>query len=243
VTPRRLAVAMLLLPVTAGCATKRDLQQLQLSVEAQRTHQDSVFRVLMARTEAMLDSLSRQNTRVRGDVSTRLLAIERQLVQIQELSGQNQAQLNQLRRQIEERAAEARGGQPSAPAAGDPGDLYDAATQALRRGSVAAARDGFEQFVQSFPQHRLAADAQFGIGQSYDQERNVDDALAAYERVVELHPTSGRAPAALLRIGRLEAARGNRTEARNRFNQVLQSYPRSPEVTDARAELQRLGSR
>lgn len=240
---RFLLAAALLLPA-AACATKRDLQQLQLSADAQRAHQDSVFRVLLGRTEAMLDSLSRQNTRTRGDLSTRLLAIERQLVQIQELSGQNQAQLGQLRRQVEERAAAARTNeQASAPTAGDPDQLYEAATAALRRGSVASARDGFEQFVENFPQHRLAADAQFAIGQSYDQERNVGGAVEAYGRVVELYPTSARAPAALLRMGRLEAGRGNRAEARNRFNQVVQRYPRSPEVAEARTELQRLGTR
>jgi tol-pal system protein YbgF len=241
---RALLAAALLLPA-AACATKRDLQDLQLSMEAQRAHQDSVFRVLLGRTEAMLDTLSRQNVRTRGDLSTRLLAIERQLVQIQELSGQNQAQLNQLRRQIEERAAEASRAQEQASGApaGDPNELYEAATAALRRGSVAAARDGFEQFVESFPQHRLAADAQFSIGQSYDQERNVGAAVEAYGRVVELYPTSARAPAALLRMGRLEAGRGNRTEARNRLNQIVQRYPRSPEATEARTELQRLGTR
>lgn len=241
---RALLAAALLLPA-AACATKRDLQQLQLSMDAQRAHQDSVFGVLLGRTEAMLDSLSRQNTRVRGDLSTRLLSIERQLVQIQELSGQNQAQLNQLRRQIEARAAEtAAAEQPGGAApAGDPNVLYEAATAALRRGSVASARDGFEQFVENFPQHRLAADAQFAIGQSYDQEENAGAAIEAYGRVVELYPTSGRAPAALLRMGRLEAERGNRNEARNRFNQIVQRYPRSPEVADARTELQRLGTR
>lgn len=242
----RWALAAALLLASAACATKRDVQMLQLSMDAQRAHQDSVFRVLISRTEAMLDSISRQNVRVRGDLSTRLLAIERQLVQIQELSGQNQAQLNQLRRQVEERAAEARAAEQAGPAAGgagDPAELYDAATQALRRGSVGTARAGFEQFVEAFPEHRLAADAQFAIGQSYDQERDVDGAIAAYGRVVELFPTSGRAPAALLRMGRLEAGRGNRTEARNRFNQVVQRYPRSPEVADARAELTRLGTR
>lgn len=244
----RLVLAAAMVGLLAGCATKRDVQDLQLAMDAQRMHQDSMFRVLIGRTEAMLDSISRQNVQVRGDLSTRLLAIERQLVQIQELSGQNQAQLGQLRRQIEERTAEVRAQEQAGAAAaeggaGDPGELYDAATQALRRGSVASARAGFEQFVEEFPEHRLAADAQFAIGQSYDQEEDVDGAVAAYGRVVELFPTSGRAPAALLRMGRLEAGRGNRTEARNRFGQVVQRYPRSPEVADARSELQRLGTR
>ena len=246
----------LLLPLLAGAcvATKQDIQELQLDLAQQRAHQDSLFRALVGRTEAMLDSLSDQNVRMRGDVANRLLAIERQLVQIQELSGQNQAQLAGLRQQIEARAEEARRQQEAAAQAredsadgtgeeGDPGELYDAALQALRRGSVGTARAGFEEFLRTAPQHRLAPEAQYNIGQSYEQGRDPAGAIAAYGRVVELYPTSGRAPAALLRIGRLELARGNRTEARTRFNAIVQRYPRAPEATEARTELQRLGTR
>ena len=248
----------LFLPLLAGAcvATKQDIQELRLDMAQQRAHQDSIFRALVGRTEAMLDSLSDQNVRLRGDVANRLLAIERQLVQIQELSGQNQAQLAGLRQQIDQRAEEARRQQEAAAQAaqddaeedgsgeeGDPGELYDAALQALRRGSVGTARAGFEEFLRTAPQHRLAPEAQYNIGQSYEQGRDPAGAITAYGRVVELYPTSGRAPAALLRIGRLELARGNRTEARTRFNAIVQRYPRAPEATEARTELQRLGTR
>ena len=250
----RTLLAAALLPLTAACvATKQDIEELRLDMAQQRAHQDSLFRTLVGRTEAMLDSLSDQNVRLRGDFSNRLLAIERQLVQIQELSGANQAQLSDLRRQIEARAEEERRRQQEAAAqaqddaapaeAGDPDELYEAAQAALRRGSVGTARAGFEEFLRANPQHRLAADAQYNIGQSYEQGRDPAGAITAYGRVVELYPTSGRAPAALLRMGRLELGRGNRTEARARFNQIVQRYPRAPEVADARSELQRLGTR
>lgn len=253
---RRALLTAALLPLTACVATKQDVEELRLDMAAQRAHQDSIFRVLVSRTEAMLDSLSDQNVRLRGDFANRLLAIDRQLVQIQELSGQNQAQLAGLRQQIETSAAEARRAQEAAAAAardnaggadeeggGDPQELYDAALGALRRGSVSTARTGFEEFLRSHPQHRLAADAQFNIGQSYEQGREPASAITAYGRVVELYPTSGRAPAALLRMGRLELGRGNRAQARTHFNAIVQRYARSPEAADARTELQRMGSR
>lgn len=252
----RTLLAAALLPLAAACvATKQDIEELRLDMAQQRVHQDSLVRMLVRRTEAMLDSLSDQNVRLRGDVGNRLLAIERQLVQIQELSGANQAQLGELRRQIDERAAEERRRQQEAAAqaqdaaaggaqdAGDPAELYEAAQAALRRGSVGTARAGFEEFLRTHPQHRLAADAQYNIGQSYEQGRDPANAVTAYARVVELYPTSGRAPAALLRMGRLELGRGNRTAARTHFNAIVQRFPRSPEVTDARSELQRLGTR
>lgn len=251
---RRLAALAAVLLLGTGCvATKQDVEELRLDLAAQRRQQDSIFRVLVARTEAMLDSLSDQNVRLRGDFANRLVAIERQLVQIQELSGQNQAQLAGLRQQIEQSAAEARRAQEAAQAAsrddgggeaaGDPQELYDASLAALRRGSVGTARAGFEEFLASHPQHRLAAEAQYNIGQSYEQGREPANAIEAYGRVVELYPTSARAPAALLRMGRLELARGNRTEARSRFNAIVQRYARSPEAGEARTELQRMGTR
>jgi tol-pal system protein YbgF len=252
----RTLFACLLLPLAAGCvATKQDIEELRLDMAQQRAGQDSLVRVLVRRTEVMLDSLSDQNVRTRGDLSNRLLAIERQLVQIQELSGANQAQLSDLRRQIDQRAAEERRRQQEAADAaadategggadaGDPDELYEAAQAALRRGSVGTARAGFEEFIRANPQHRLAADAQYNIGQSYEQGRDPAGAITAYGRVVELYPTSGRAAAALLRMGRLELARGNRTAARGHLNAIVQRFPRAPEATEARTELQRLGTR
>ncbi|HEX8317151.1 tol-pal system protein YbgF [Longimicrobium sp.] len=249
---RRAALAALAFPLLAGCiATKQDIRDLQLGMASQQARQDSMVTVLIARTEAMLDSLSDQNVRLRGDLANRLVAIDRQLVQIQELSGQNQAQLGALRRQVDTAAEEARRAQAAAQRAdaapqeeaADPQELFDAALAALRRGSVATARGGFEEFLRAAPEHRLAPDAQYNIGQSYEQARDVPAAITAYERVLSEHATSARAPAALLRIGRLELGRGNRTQARTRLNQVVQRFPRSPEAAEARTELQRLGTR
>ena len=62
----RTLLAAGLLPLAAACvATKQDIEELRLDMAAQRAQQDSLFRVLVARTEAMLDSLSDQNVRLR----------------------------------------------------------------------------------------------------------------------------------------------------------------------------------
>ncbi|HEX8696527.1 MAG TPA: tetratricopeptide repeat protein [Longimicrobium sp.] len=255
--PTRLAAGLLAVPLLAGClATKRDIEDLRLEMQTNRQSQEQMIQQLIRRTEAMLDSIAGQNVRLRGDVANRLVQIERQLVQIQELSGQSQAQLTELRRQIAQRAEEARraaeaadsareagaetggtgGAGAAAPTSGD--EAYNAALAAFRRGSMGTARLGFQEFLRVAPRDRRAADAQFYIGETYAREP--DNAIPAYERVVEQYPTSARAPTALLRIGRLELERGNRTEARARFNQVVRAYPRSPEAEEARTELARL---
>ncbi len=257
----RAALALLALPLLGGClATRRDVQDLQSQMETMRASQEQLLRELERRQAALLDSLSSQQLRTRGDLATRLLAIERQMVQIQELTGQGQQQLSQLRRQLDQaqqqellRRAEAAtadtSGSDAAPAPERPApasnasaeETFNTATAALRRGSLATARSLFEDFLRAHPQHRLAPDAQFSIGETW-AGRDPARALAAYARVVELYPNSTRAPTALLRAGLIETARGNRTEARARFNQVVRAYPRSPDATQARAELRRLGT-
>ncbi|HSU13360.1 tetratricopeptide repeat protein [Longimicrobium sp.] len=306
----RHALAAALLPVLAGClATKRDLQDLQMRMDNDRAEQNRQIQTLITRTQAMLDSLSTQNSRMRADVANRLLQIDRQLVQIQSLSGQSQQQIRDLQRQLEQRAAEARQAQadadsaeaaatpapstdrvastdrpstdrPATPSTDRPAsgtstrpatdrpsstttttppprsttttrsrddapptadEAYQAAMGAYQRGSMTTARGAFQEFLRIAPSDRRAGEAQFYIGETYT--RDPDAAIAAYQRVVERYPTSARAPAALLRIARLEIARGDRTQARTHLNQILRSYPRSDEAEEARTQLDRLGTR
>ena len=251
--------ALLLVPLLGGClATQRDIRDLRTQMETDRSSQEQLLRDVLRRNQALLDSLTDQNVRLRGDVSTRLVAIERQLVQIQELTGQGQQQLTQLRQQLARREEEARRASEAAAASaaaqrdsaadapaggaepqGEAGaqEMYDAALGAFRRGSMNAARAGFEEFLRAAPGHPRAADAQFHVGETYAQGRNLERAVEAYGRVVDTYPTSPRAPAALLRMGRIDAGRGNRTQARARFNRIIADYPRSPEAADARREL------
>lgn len=308
----RTALAAVLLPLLAGClATKQDLQDLRTQMDNDRVEQNRQIQMLIARTQSMLDSLSIQNSRMRADVANRLQQLDRQLVQIQSLSGQSQQQIRDLQRQIEQRTEEARQAEvqpttvdttavtpatdrsagsdraadrttterpstdraagdrtttrpttstdrtaatrpstPATPPRTQPrrddapptaDDAYEAAMGAYQRGSMTTARGAFQEFLQVAPRDPRAAEAQFYIGETYT--RDPDAAIAAYQRVVDRYPTSARAPAALLRMAKLEIARGDRTQARAHLNQILRSYSRSDEADEARTQLDRLGTR
>lgn len=242
-------MALALLPLLGGCATKRDVRDLRTEIDALRAAQDSALREIQRQNRMMLDSLSGQGVRTRGDLANRLLAIERQLVQVQELTGQGQQRITELREELNARArtleaqSSARADTTGAAPPGNPEELFNAALASLRRGSLVTARAGFEEFLRLHPQHRLAGEAQFYVGESHSEAKDVPQALQAYARVLESHPTSPKAPTALYRAGTLEAARGNRAEARTLFGRVVQSYPDSPEAGLARTELRRLGRR
>ncbi|HET6228934.1 MAG TPA: tol-pal system protein YbgF [Longimicrobiaceae bacterium] len=256
----RAILSLVVLPTLGGClATQSDVRLVRgelVSMQQRQASTDSLIRSLQRQMSVTLDSLSSQGVRSRGDLANRLLQMERQLVQIQELTGQGQAQVVQLRAQLDRQtqelarqqaaAADSSGGsapQPgssSSAASGTPEEIYNAALGAYRRGSFATARAGFEEMLRTSPQNRLAPDAQYYVGETYAQTRDPGRALDAFDRVTELYPTAPKAATALFRAAQIELARGNRAEARARFNEVVRAYPRAPEATQARQELARL---
>jgi tol-pal system protein YbgF len=239
---RLLAVA-LLVPLAGGCAMKSDIRELQADVAQMQAAQQRLLLEIQRQNAVLMDSLSSQNVRLRGDFTNQLVQIERQLVQVQELTGQGQQQLAQMRETLrarEEALRQVEAELNSPAAAGDPLELFATAEGALQRGSLATARAGFEEFTLAFPQHEHAPAARLYLGAMLANEGQHQQALEQYSRILELHPNSPEAPSALFRAAIIERERGNADRARSMLNQLTAAYPRSPEAVDAREELRRM---
>jgi len=245
----RAAIVLGLAGLITGCATKGDLRDLSDEVAALRSSQRDMVQEVIRQNEALLDSLNTQTRRIRGDLLTQLSQMERQLVQIQELSGQSQARLTELREQVRTRTTEIEAWpEDASPAGAAPGGVPDAAAEelyqtsmaALRRGSFATARAGFQELVRAHPRHELASEAQFQIGESYAEAGEVEEALDAYATVLERYADAPKAPTALYRAGVLEMDRGNRNAAREVFSQLTSAYPQSAEAQLAADRLREL---
>jgi tol-pal system protein YbgF len=114
--------------------------------------------------------------------------------------------------------------------------LYSVSLQQLRRGSPNTARLGFLTLLADFPDHPRASDAQFFIGETWE-ESEPDSAAAAYELVIRNHPDSRHAPTALYRLGLMAERRGDRRAAQVYYSRVIAGYPRSEEAQLARTKL------
>ena len=132
------------------------------------------------------------------------------------------------------------GGDSPVGAGGEPQALYEAALRQFRRGSYETARAGLDQFLEQYPSHELAPDAQYFRAETFAESGEPDVALVEYARVLELYPNSRRAPTALYKSGLIELQRGNVDDARTFFQRVVQGYPDSDEVDLAEWELSRL---
>ncbi|MDH3497750.1 MAG: tetratricopeptide repeat protein, partial [Gemmatimonadota bacterium] len=235
-------------------ALKGDVRRLERQLaafEAEAARADSARAVELAQVMrlvgAVRDSVSvheRSLSLLRGDLRTDLTEIQRQLVQIQELTGQSQQRLSEMRAQLDRRMTEPAAAVGPGVAPGDsgvgglpgPNQLFELGLQQLRRGSPQAARMAFAQLLQAYPNHDRVPDAVFFMGEAW-APTNPDSAATAYERVVRSYPTSERAPAALYKLGLLAEQRGDRAAARVYYQRVLADYPRSEEAALARDKL------
>lgn len=242
--------------VLSGCALKGDVRRVERQLQAMQqeaARADSARAVDLARLADLLgllgDSLTahqRSLTVLRGELRSDLTEVQRQLVQIQELTGQSQQRLSELRTQMERRPPlqSAPTGQPADrtpvdSAGGDvpsPNELFELGLQQLRRGSPQAARLAFGQLLASYPKDPRVPDALYFVGESWGSAAP-DSAAPAYERVVKEFPTSARAPGALYKLGLLAERRGDHTAARGYYQRVLADYPRSDEAALAREKL------
>lgn len=258
-TPRLLRRAVLPTLLVAafaatGCATKNDLKQVRSEMIRLQERQDSLFSQLAAQNRVLMDTLRTSTElvlRVRGDLGYQLQQMEQQLIQIQELTGQSQRRLADLRQQWEVRSEQfASGSVPTMPSAsegagagGEPDQLYGIGIQKLEEGAASTARAAFEQIVNAHSTHPRAPDAQYQLAETYVQERSFDRALQEFERVIELFPNSARAPQALYRAGVVSEERGNISRAREYFTRVRSGYPQSEEARLAGDALRRLRGR
>lgn len=248
---------VLALGLTAGCALKGDVRKVELQVQALQADlaKSDAARAAerdttLAAVRLLQQALTTQQAylvQMRGDLRTELLSVQQQLVAVQELTGQSQQRLTELRSRIESRAQQPDAGAATGapvgasgnPAGPGPNQMYEISLQQYRRGSLATARLGFRDFLRVYPTHERAADALYYIGESFEQAAP-DSAAAVYDQLVRSYPNSPRAPSALYKQGLLAEQRGDRPTARNFYSRVIAGYPRSPEADLARQNQQRL---
>lgn len=253
--PRSLILGAGVLGGLGGCVSKGDIQQVQDDIalsKAEATRRDSARAAQLAQViqiqQRVLDSLTSERkavSQLRGDLATDLYNIQQQLVQLQELTGQSQQRLSELRTQLEARGEQitstAPGAVPGPSASAASADqMYEASLAQLRRGSSSTARQGLREMLRIYPTSERAGDALYFIGQSFAAE-SPDSAAFYYGQVVQKYPTSSRAASAQYNLGLVAERRKETKKAREAYQRVVQKYPQSDEAALARDRLKALG--
>jgi tol-pal system protein YbgF len=242
-----------------GCVTKGDIQGVQDDValfKAETARRDSARAAQLTQViqmqQRVMDSVTYERkavSQLRGDLATDLYNIQQQLVQLQELTGQSQQRLSELRTQLEARGEQisttgprdtSAQTQPTTTTSASADQMYEASLAQLRRGSTSTARQGLREMLRTYPTSERAGDALYFIGQSFSAE-NPDSASAYYSQVVQKYPSSSRAASAQYNLGLVAERRKDVKKAREAYQRVVQRYAQSDEAALARDRLKALG--
>ncbi len=89
---------------------------------------------------------------------------------------------------------------PQAASAANPRALYETAYGYLLQQDYGAAEVSFDEFLRRFPDDRLAADAQYWLGETLYVQRRYKPAGQAFLGVIEKHKDSAKVPHSLLKL-------------------------------------------
>lgn len=130
------------------------------------------------------------------------------------------------------------------PGGGSPAPdvLYRQATADYQKGQFDLARQGFEEYVQSYPKTDLADDAAYWVGECYMAQKKWREAIGAFDGLVKGWPTGNKVPSARLKKAVAHLELGEKAQAIVQLQAVVHEYPGSDEAKSARQRLKALGS-
>jgi len=119
---------------------------------------------------------------------------------------------------------------------------YEAAWRALEKKDYKLAVGRFKEFLKKHAKSKLAANAQYWLGECHYALREFDQAIIEFDAVRRKYPQGDKVPAALLKQGYSFAELGEKVNARLILQEVVEKYPQSSEAAKAKLKLKALES-
>lgn len=134
------------------------------------------------------------------------------------------------------------GGAPAAAGglpAGTPEEQYNYAFGLLRQSQFADAEGAFTTFIKTHPQHELAGNAQYWLGETYYARGDYKQAAVSFLDGYRSYPKSAKAPDNLLKLGLAMGNLGKTAEACASFQRMATEYPQAADFLKRRAAAER----
>jgi tol-pal system protein YbgF len=250
---------LVFLLVTAGCASRDDVSNLQRDMEEvkNRIYQmekdiGGVRVEAKEGTDSKIKSYQKEIDNLRKTIADIQASDDTMRVDLQSLSGKiddakqlakkPSEEIALLKEDTDRRLLALEGkaaGQEKAPADAKPRDVtaesvYQGGIDAFKSGDMKKARDNFSKFVAQYPKHELAANAHYWIGETYYNEKNLEQAILEYQEVIKNFPGKEKAPAAMLKQGMAFKGLGDGKSAKYIFKKLIENYPKSEEAGKAK---------
>lgn len=122
---------------------------------------------------------------------------------------------------------------------GGPADLYEQAFSHLRDKSYDEAEQGFTAFLAKYPDHSLAPNAKYWLGESYYARNQFERAARVFAEAYQQYPKGPKGPDNLLKLALSLAGMGKKEDACLTLAQIRKEYAAGPNPVLARADSER----
>lgn len=129
---------------------------------------------------------------------------------------------------------------PKDDLSGHPEMLYNSALAAYKKMDYNTAVSEFTAFAEKYPEHELADNALYWIGECLYAQKKFSEAAAAFEAVTTRYPEGSKVPDALLKTGYAYLALDDKDNARLFLKKVIRNFPFSQAGSKAEGMLKRL---
>ncbi len=221
-------------------ALRQQMQESQRQMEERlaKAEAASADRNALLDISQQLDALRSELARMRGQIEVLANQAETAERRQKDLYLDIDTRLRKL-----EQAGEQRAATPDKPAAGGeeptPAETraYQAALDQFKLGNYALAVAAMQGFLVTYPQSKLAPNAQYWIGMAHSGQRDYKAAIAAQRKLLTTWPDSEKAPDAMLSIASAQETMGERTSAQKTLQDVIARYPSSSAAASAKQRL------
>ena len=166
--------------------------------------------------------------RYREDADKRIFNLEERILKLQK--GQDD-----LARKLTELAQQQKKEEVITPEA-----IYTKGLNTFQAGNMTAAREIFLKFLEQYPQHEMAANAHYWIGETYYNEQSFEPAILAFQEIITKYPSKEKVPAAMLKQAMAFKAINDSKSARYVLKKLVENHPKSDEVQKAKEMLKEL---
>jgi len=192
---------------------------------------------------SQIDALKADLARMRGQIEVLLNQSETSEKRQKDLYLDIDTRLRKLEKDKESAAAAAAAAAATPPADAPPSPeetkAYEAALNQFKLGNYPLAVSALQGMRVTYPNSKLAPNAQYWIGMAHAAQRDYKNAILAQQKVITVWPNDAKAPDAMLNIANSQEALGDRRGAQKTLEGLLEKYPTSQAAASAKQRLQK----
>jgi tol-pal system protein YbgF len=176
-------------------------------------------------------------SQLRGQVETYLYKIGELEAALAKTNEETDKKLTALKGEEAMKEAEARKKAEELKRPTDKKEFLALAQDKAKGGDVALARQLYSEFLKKWPKDALAAEAHYGLGETYFSEDKCREALFEYGKLLQDYPKADSTPNAYLRSSDCFKKLKMQEESRLALEELVKGYPKSDAAKTAKTRL------